>query len=65
MVIFESLLSRHFAQGGKVNVKSLFGHFNDLGVLASVGASADHKIIVICCDMGNLDGCKRALDIGF
>ena len=28
---------------GKVTLKSLLGHFNDLGVLGSVGASADHK----------------------
>ena len=28
---------------GKVTVKSLSGHSNDLGDLGSVGASADHK----------------------
>ena len=32
---------------GKATLKSLFGHFNDLGVLGSVGASADHKTSVI------------------
>ena len=28
---------------GKVTLKSLFGHFHDLGASGSVGASADHK----------------------
>ena len=28
---------------GKVTLKSLSGHFGDLGVLGSVGAAEDHK----------------------